>query len=242
MKPSLANNLPESDLELLSAYLDNALSVAERVNLERRLAADPRLRAELEELRATTQLLRRLEPARPPRSFTLDPATAPRPAPVFRLNWFVQLSSGLAGLALVLLATVQLLASTPAAGVVPAASAPTTLDASPMATKTSPDAEMNAPAATSETGVGVSSAPIDDTAPQPEATAPAGSDASQTGAAGASTRESAPEPLVTTSAAQAPPTAPSPPAAASPAFPAGLTLALGIALIALAIGWRLLAR
>jgi len=241
MKPPLANNLPESDLELLSAYIDNALSAAERVNLERRLAADPRLRVELEELRATTQLLRQLEPARPPRSFTLDPATAPRPAPVFRLNWLVQLSSGLAGLALVLLATVQLLAITPAAGVVPAGSAPTTLDASPMAAKTPPEAEMNAPAATPAAGVGVASAPID-TTPQPEATVPAGADASQTGAASASTRESAPEPLVTTSAAQAPPPATSPPAAARSGFPAGLTLALGIALIALAIGWRLLAR
>jgi|GEM_PF-588765 len=102
-------NLPERDVELLSAYLDNQLSVAERVSLERRLGAEPRLRAELDELRATTSMLRDLDPVRPPRSFTIDPATAPRQARVFPVAWAMQLGSGLAGLALVLLATVQIL-------------------------------------------------------------------------------------------------------------------------------------
>lgn len=71
--PSQSNSSFD-DIELLSAYLDNQLSVAERVNLERRLRAEPSLRAELEELRATATLLNSLPPAPPPRSFTLDPA------------------------------------------------------------------------------------------------------------------------------------------------------------------------
>lgn len=101
----------DADLELLSAYIDNQLSVAERVGLEQRLRTEPLLRAELAELRATTELLRELEPVRPPRSFTLDPATAPRRVRFFPFAWVMQLGSGLAGMALVLLASVQLLAA-----------------------------------------------------------------------------------------------------------------------------------
>jgi anti-sigma factor RsiW len=99
----------DADLELLSAYIDNQLSGAERMGLEQRLRAEPRLRAELAELRATTELLRNLEPVRPPRSFALDPATAPRRARFFPFAWIMQLGGGFAGLALVLLASVQLL-------------------------------------------------------------------------------------------------------------------------------------
>ena len=99
----------DADLELLSAYIDNELSIAERVGLEERLRAEPLLRVELAELRATTTLLRELEPVRPPRSFTLDPATAPRRMRFFPFAWVMQLGSGLAGMALVLLASVQLL-------------------------------------------------------------------------------------------------------------------------------------
>lgn len=102
------SSLPESDQELLSAYLDQQLSVAERVSLERRLEAEPLLRSELEDLRATAAALRGLEPMRPPRSFGLDPATARKPGFHFPVAWLMQLGSGLAGLALVLLATVQL--------------------------------------------------------------------------------------------------------------------------------------
>lgn len=116
--------LAENDLELLSAYLDNQLSVAERVGLERRLAAEPRLRSELEELRATATALRALEPVRPPRSFTLDPATAPRRRPgLWPFAWAMQMGSGLAGLALVLLATVQMLGGRPLPAAAPAPAA-----------------------------------------------------------------------------------------------------------------------
>ncbi|NJN18449.1 MAG: hypothetical protein HC822_20455 [Oscillochloris sp.] len=110
------NNLSDSDLELLSAYLDNALNVAERINVERRLESDPLLRAELDDLRATVMSLRNLEPLRPPRSFTIDPATAPRRAFSFPLAWVMQLGSGLAGLVLVLVASVQIFIVQPQSG------------------------------------------------------------------------------------------------------------------------------
>ncbi|MCS6880497.1 MAG: hypothetical protein RMK84_13940 [Oscillochloridaceae bacterium] len=221
MHPSFRNNLSDSDLELLSAYIDNALSPAERANLERRLAADPRLRAELEELQTTTRLLRQLEPVRPPRSFTLDPATAPRPAPAFPLNWFMQLGSGLAGLALVLLATIQIVASTSGvAGVAPAA-APAASEVSTKGAQPTPAADTRSPAALPTVEAGAASAPVDPPLP-PDAAVP------QTGA--------------TAIPAQASPLEASPAPVVRPGFPPGLTLALGIALIALALGWRFLGR
>ncbi len=80
--------LNDHDLELLSAYIDGQLSAEERRAVERRLGEEAELRQAYEELRATVQALRDLEPLRPPRSFTLDPAkaAAQRP-PVARLGW-----------------------------------------------------------------------------------------------------------------------------------------------------------
>lgn len=78
----------EHDLELLSAYIDGQVSADERRTVERRLNEEADLRQAYEELRATVQALRDLEPLRPPRSFTLDPAkvAAQRP-PAVRLGW-----------------------------------------------------------------------------------------------------------------------------------------------------------
>ena len=76
--------LNDSDLELLSAYLDDQLAPDERSMLEERLRHEPALRAALDELRATVGALRELEPVPPPRSFTLDPATVARRPPLFR--------------------------------------------------------------------------------------------------------------------------------------------------------------
>jgi hypothetical protein len=125
---------PERDVELLSAYLDNQLSVAERIHIERRMEAEPALRVELEGLRATVGALRDLEPVRPPRSFTLDPAKVARPRRISPFAWIMQAGSGLAGLALVLMATVQMMAF----GAMPAAA-----PAAEMSTKQAPVAPTN---------------------------------------------------------------------------------------------------
>src|SRR5689334_1171331 len=85
--------LNESDLELLSAYIDQQLSAAERAALERRLESEPALRLALDELRTTVGMLRELPPARPPRSFALDPATV-APARRWSFPW-MQISSAL---------------------------------------------------------------------------------------------------------------------------------------------------
>ncbi len=66
--------LKPADLELLSAYLDDALPAADRMTLESRLTADPALRAELEALRGVVQRVQALPVLKAPRDFRLDPA------------------------------------------------------------------------------------------------------------------------------------------------------------------------
>src|SRR5262245_26139391 len=78
--------LNDSDLELLSAYIDRQLGDGERAALERRLSQEPALRGALDELRATVALLRDLEPIRPPRSFTI-PASAATPRRFWLFPW-----------------------------------------------------------------------------------------------------------------------------------------------------------
>lgn len=252
------DNLPESDLELLSAYLDNQLSVAERLGLERRLGAEPRLRAELEELRATAALLRELEPVRPPRSFTLDPATAPRRAPAFPLAWFMQFGSGLAGLALVLLASMQLFVGGAAGAPFPAPE-PEMAARSAFEPTMAPAAAQAAAPTSAPVGILEAPAPAE---PAPGAGYVAGevakepateavSTASDTGASGgavdlpmalesaeAPSDEAAPPPMANSDAA-APDTQQLPPAvdtdeAEQRGVPPGLTLGVGVALLAFA--------
>ncbi len=69
----------EKRLEVLGAYLDNALTAAERARLEAQLADDADLREELERLRVFKLQLRALSRRRVPRSFALDPALYARP-------------------------------------------------------------------------------------------------------------------------------------------------------------------
>ena len=61
------------DLMMLSSYLDDELSVSERNELEQRLSIDEDLRAELESLRETVNLVHSLPYLKAPRNFTLDP-------------------------------------------------------------------------------------------------------------------------------------------------------------------------
>lgn len=67
-------NFTETEYELLSAYLDGELADDERAALELRLAADAALRAELNALRRTAELVKALPRLKAPRSFALTPA------------------------------------------------------------------------------------------------------------------------------------------------------------------------
>lgn len=66
--------------ETMTAYLDNALSPAERQRFEQQVAQDPALQAEVAQQQQTRALLRQLPPRQAPRNFTLDPALYGRPA------------------------------------------------------------------------------------------------------------------------------------------------------------------
>ncbi len=106
-----STELPERDLELLSAYIDGELTAAERTALEQRLAHESRLRRELEELQATRDRLREQPWLTPPRSFTLTPEMAGVRQRRFNLvNWW-QPFGGLVALVLVMLFGWQILRS-----------------------------------------------------------------------------------------------------------------------------------
>lgn len=80
--------------ELLSAYLDNALSARERQTVEAHLAVCDHCRWNLETLRQTVQWTRELPSVPLPRVFTI-PAPAPaRSRPVRRRNWGFGLLQG----------------------------------------------------------------------------------------------------------------------------------------------------
>src|SRR4051794_6897832 len=68
-----------NDLELLSAYLDGALSESERAALEARLQTDAELRRELARLRATIDLIKTLPTLSPPRALTVTSRMVRRP-------------------------------------------------------------------------------------------------------------------------------------------------------------------
>ncbi len=89
------------DLELLSSYLDGALPPEQIARLERRLGADPELRAALEALQQTRALLRRLPRRRVPRNFTLSPQKVAKRPPLPRFYPSLQWSTALTILLLI---------------------------------------------------------------------------------------------------------------------------------------------
>ncbi|MBI1282640.1 MAG: hypothetical protein GC179_31225 [Anaerolineaceae bacterium] len=88
--------LTDLDYELLSAYIDDALSDSERTAFELRLQAEPELRSELDELRATVTLLNNLPVLKAPRDFTLDARYARRSSIFFTSATFSALSTAAA--------------------------------------------------------------------------------------------------------------------------------------------------
>lgn len=86
--------LSDNDRELLSAYLDQQLKAEEQAHLEERLLVEPLLRAELEELRATVQIVRELQPMPLPRSFTLATDVVPQKRPWWQRGWWVWSGAG----------------------------------------------------------------------------------------------------------------------------------------------------
>lgn len=84
--------------ERLSAYIDGSLSDTERVALETELADDDSLRAQLETLQATVDLLHTLPTLKAPRDFRLNPAIyGKKQANILQVNfWRIAGAVGLA--------------------------------------------------------------------------------------------------------------------------------------------------
>jgi hypothetical protein len=200
------NNLPESDLELLSAYIDNQLTIAERTALDKRLAAEPLLRSELDELRATRRVLRDLPALPPPRSFTLDPATVKQTRSFFPWRWALQLGGGLAGLALVALFSLQFFLS--GGGGAAYQAAPASEQMAMAAPTTAPAPQPTAAAA--------AGAPEAGSAPMAEAPAAAATEAPAPTAAPAATEAPAAAAMAAPEATGASEAADAPEAAAEP--------------------------
>jgi hypothetical protein len=205
----------DTDLELLSAYIDRRLNDGERAALEQRLNGEPALRGALDELRVTVALLRDLEPLKPPRSFTIvAPAAAPRRA--WQFPW-AALGSGVVAMACLLVFSVVLIrggmggvgGSAPAAAPMQeAAAAPT---AAPAAEAPAAGAAMQRQAVTAAPAEAPIAAPADQptaAAAMPAAEAPAASEAAPAAAAPTST----PAPAATAG----PPAQPQVPSAADP--------------------------
>jgi hypothetical protein len=186
MKPS--PELSARDLERLSAYIDGQLEPAELTRLEARLRQEPHLRSELEELRATVQVLGELPRVRAPRSFAVREAPGRRQ----RGYPFLQLGTTLATLAFLVVVGLDVIlarassaalladrqaalpaeqaaeAQAPAAQAAPALAAATV---GPAATEAAPEefaaAESAAPAPTAAAAA-ESAAPAPTGTPEPE--------------------------------------------------------------------------
>lgn len=118
-------NLTDRDLELLSAYLDDALSSEERAALDARLTVEPELRRELAELRQTVALVHDFSRTSAPRNFTLTAAMV-RPPRILFFPATAAVSAMSAVAALVLVVAGALLLARPASPPMPLSSAPLT--------------------------------------------------------------------------------------------------------------------
>ena len=81
----MSKNPSFRDLKNLSAYLDGELSKSSSRKMESRLARDPDLRAALDDLRVTKNILQRTPKRRAPRHFTLSPQMVAKRPPMPRL-------------------------------------------------------------------------------------------------------------------------------------------------------------
>lgn len=175
--------LNDRDLELISAYIDGQLSADERCEVERRLDDEADLRLAYEELRATVQALRDLEPVRPPRSFTLDPAkVAPQRRTAARLGWgrLLQVAGVFAAVLVAAIGTLSVIGSlggsAPAPASAPMVAAPTAeapasapMVAAPTAEAPASVLELRESAPTPEQGNGVAAPAVLENGSEPVA-------------------------------------------------------------------------
>jgi anti-sigma factor RsiW len=156
------NPVAPADFELLSAYVDDQLAPAERAALEARLAAEPELRAALDDLRALVAGLRTLPDLRAPRDLRL---TAAQVQPRRRILPLPAFASGLSAVAAALLLTAGVVLLRPTPLTAPAdeqavAAAPTSaaLATMPLASPAARQAEPTVSPARDDEGLNAGSA------------------------------------------------------------------------------------
>lgn len=100
---NLTQSAAEKRQEMLTAYLDNALTPQERQQFETWLAQDAALRAEVERQRVVKVTLSQLPRRAAPRNFVLDPTLygRPRPQPAVQLYPALRLATALTAFFLV---------------------------------------------------------------------------------------------------------------------------------------------
>jgi hypothetical protein len=99
----MKNQMNLRDYELISAYLDNQLSIKDRAIFEDRLKANPELQKELNEISSTQLLLRRLPRQRAPRNYYVTTAQAVRVRPTLKLAPIFGIVSAVASVLLALM-------------------------------------------------------------------------------------------------------------------------------------------
>lgn len=99
--------LTDRDYELLSDYIDGALTSEERTQIESRLQREPDLRGELEALKATVKAISSLPVYRAPRDFILDTRFNVRPKQRWSTYYTSSVFSALSAAAAVVLITIS---------------------------------------------------------------------------------------------------------------------------------------
>ena len=157
---------------LLSAYVDGQVTESELAHVERHLGQCPECRLELESLRTTVGLLKRLPQLEAPRSFALsqEPVDVRWTPPT---AWAVRLAASVAGLLLVALLVSDLAGLVDQRRVLEEAAAPST----PAVTTAAPaPAALAAPVAATEKEVSTAERPIEALAAPAEEAPPAEGD------------------------------------------------------------------
>lgn len=103
---NLRKTKEERAREAITAYLDGQLSAAERAQLEKELAQNSHLQAELEAQRQVKASLSQLPRLKAPRNFTLDPAVYGQRRPSFAFQIYPKLRLASAAMTVLLVAVV----------------------------------------------------------------------------------------------------------------------------------------
>ncbi len=107
----LTKSAEEKRQEMLTAYVDGALSPRHQSAFEQQLSQDPSLQAEVEQMQQHKLMMRQLPRRRVPRNFTLDPAlySPPQRQPLLQLYPAMRVATVLTAVFLIIAVSAELL-------------------------------------------------------------------------------------------------------------------------------------